>query len=244
VYKILFVGLVCLFRQDGGRIALLPDASSDPVKHVARIAIDSPGNIVQASSNWPASAKATGDFLLTEACTIQFEDADVADPAHPLQTAKLPLGMRPGFEIDPAAPNAIAQVPIMRGTLTALLYPGSDKGNPAASVITQVDVPHRGNIHVKVTSRNGTVRTIELKPNTEIAVVNDVDMRTRRQLAEVGGLDHFHIYQRLGKAESVNVGTTPPTPLGYQVSQSRHRVFAGAAGVVDGIRCPNTGCCP
>jgi hypothetical protein len=95
------------------------------------------------------------------------------------------------------------------------------------------------------------VRTITLKPGTEIAVVNDLDPVIKECLALHGGMEHFSVYQRLGKAGAVNVGTTPPTPIGddaFKVSTSEHRVFKHPINpvtpIVDGVKCPNTGCCP
>ena len=85
--------------------------------------------------------------------------------------------------------------------------------------------------------RGGPVRTIVLKPGTEIAVVND-SMSLGR------GQNHFHIYDKLNTARTrVSVGQVPPpTPPNIPGSPSRHPVFNR---LVDGNdSCPNTGCCP
>ena len=156
-----------------------------------------PGAVVEATNldtgvRAMVPTNANGDFLLKEPCEVHFQDADVADPSHPLNVVKLPVALKSGFSVDPAAPNAIAKVPIMKGTMTAVLYPHSSPNNPEASVITQVDVPHTGNIQVQVKSvASGVVRTITLKPGTEIAVVNDLDPVIKECLSLHGGINPF-----------------------------------------------------
>ncbi|HWW61248.1 MAG TPA: hypothetical protein VN181_07770, partial [Thermoanaerobaculia bacterium] len=148
------------------------------------------------------------------------------------QPIRLPA-VSPGFSIDPAAAQTIARIPIRQGTLTTFRYPGTDDV-PEASLITQLDVGHDGNIHITVTPNAGAVRTIELQAGSEIAIVNDSADKQH---------DHFHIYEKIGSGPSA-LGHTPDIEVGkFKRSKSKHRVFKKPNPIVDGVRCPNTGCC-
>jgi hypothetical protein len=236
-YTVQFIGMACFFRNGQERLVLMPNGTNSVPPHTARIAV-APTAIVH-QENWGTDAVVQkGDFFLTKPCVISLEKADQTDAVHPLKVMNEPISLRsssPGFTIDPSTAQTIARVAIRQGTLATFRYPGTDD-TPDASLITQLDVSHNGNIHIMVRPQTGSnpVRTIELRPGTEIAIVNDSSDKQH---------DHFHIYQKLGGGPSA-LGETPGVPVGkYRRSQSHHRVFATLDPIVDGVRCPNTGCC-
>jgi hypothetical protein len=234
-YKIQFVGLVCFFDPGTGRIALLPDGRGSSPKHTARIAIDKPKTEVKASTGkWPNTngEVAKGDFVLDEPCEIELSGVNTGGSfgtsGHGKRLSKLTDSNRK-FRIDPAKAKAIARVTITNGTLNEFRYPGTDDTQDA-SLISELTVPHNADIEITVKFKSET-RTITLKAGTEVGIANE---------SSDPKVDHFHIYEQLGNGEAL--GATPLTKLGATRSGSKHRVFKGGP-IVDGVRCPNTGCC-
>lgn len=244
-YRVQFVGLMCFARENGTRVVLLPDARTDAPPHEPRIVVD-PEMVIKEKSTWPVEtlsrvARALGEFKLPS-CTVSMSGAE--DPGPFITTNHEPRlnglkAIQPAFDLDPASPNAVVSMTIRQGILEAFRYPRSPADDPFASVISQLELEHEGEITITVTPKDGAdPLTIVLQPGTEVALANDT-------MADESAGDHFKLYEKLDKnVPPAPLGDTRPNPEGVfiPVSRSRHRIFAGA--VEDDLRCPNTGCCP
>jgi hypothetical protein len=240
-YTVQFVGLVCFYREKGGRQALLPDgrnpgAGIDP--HFASIIV-APG-AVETAIGWNGDSATTGTFSLPPS-TVTLEGVDRAGR---LDTSghddRLPQLRRldPNFEIDPDRADTIARLHIRQGKLTAYRIRGGE------AAISQLDVPHDGPIKITVTLRDGSPeRTIVLQPGTEVAVTNTAgksvyDAETADQ--ENG---HFRIYERLSvRPVSLAAPVTAQSKL-LPESPSHHAMFVRPRAINLTINCSNTGCC-
>lgn len=238
-YTVDFVGMICFFKGAPGRLALLPDGTTATPKHAAKIAVD-PKAVDSGNppTGWTNKAQVKkGDFVLREPCTVHLEGVEQAGPLDTTgqdpHLPRLPHHVNSGtFAIDPATAKTVAQVPIARGVLTAFRYPGTDD-DEKASIVSQLVVPHDGRIRITVTMKSGGVRTITLKAGTEVAIVNDSGDKSA---------DHFHIFEKLASG-SVTLTHTPPSPLHLAPLPTDHRIFKKPSPIVEGVRCPNTGCC-
>lgn len=246
-YQVQFIGLACFLNEKDGKRVLLPDGS-DPAKHptphIATISVAS-GSLAGAP-NWPAAD------ILDDHIQIQFRfppsvivvegadqpgtlDATQQEPLLP----KLPASA-PGIQIDPKTAHAIGEIPIRQGILKAFLMPGTP-ANKNGALISQLEVQYAGNITITATPRNGAagdVRSITLKPGTEIAFINasrGVDMGDES--------DHFNIYAELAvkpttfALSKVFLKKIPPP------SPSEHATFKAPHLIGSSVRCSNTGCC-
>ena len=238
-YLVQFVGLVCFYRERGGRQVLLPDGSNpgpeiDP--HYASIMVAP--DAVEASSGWNGQA-ANGTFELPP-CSIVLEGADVDGPLDVSRhEGRLPQLRQydPDFEIDPDRAETVARLRIRRGTLAAYAIPGGD------AAISQLEVPHDGPINVTVTPRDGSpARTLRLRPGTEIAVTN----MARAGLYTPGAAErengHFQIYEKLS-VRPVTLADPPRRKSGLERSPSQHRLFTRGRPINLNTSCSNTGCC-
>jgi hypothetical protein len=240
MYNVQFVGVVCFLRQNGSRLALLPDGRRDQPPHSARIVVD-PAAVIR-DTGWKARTKAhvaRGIYALPE-CSIALqgveEKGELVTDDHERFLPRLQV-INPDFKIDPKSADLVARIPIRRGTLEAFRYPASAI-TPTASIISQLRIPHEGEITITVTPKfAGPERTIVLAPGTEVVIVNDSTSEDRV-------VPHFHIYDRLnGSGNGASVGSTPPpTSLNLRNSPSQHPFFSRPVGGDD--LCPNTGCCP
>jgi hypothetical protein len=237
-YSVQFVGLACFLRSNGGRTVLLPDGRSpdagiDP--HFASIAVDK--DAVIASSGWPAGHGDDGVFEL-DPCTIVLEGADrggTLDTSQ--QDDNLPQLKRinPAFSIDLAKAQTIARLELRQGTLKAYRVPGG------TAVMSQLDVPHDGEIRITVTPEDGSQpRTIDLQPGTEVAIINAARHAYETVVEENG---HFRIYEKLA-AEPARARLTQPADLPkVPPSPTRHSFFARRTPIGLSTSCSNTGCC-
>jgi hypothetical protein len=234
-YKVQFLGLVCFYRNGEGRLAMLPDgrepgAGIDP--HYASIAVD-PTAILDAPS-WDAKSRESGMFQLPP-CVISIDGLETRGSldtsAHDDHLPRLSR-INPNFHIDPATAQTIATVPIRQGTLTAYLVPGG------TAVMSQLDVPHDGDIRITVTPHDGSPRYIHVRAGTEIAITNTAGDYRRGDDHE----DHFRIYERLC---SPPVRLTVPRGVskGLRESPSEHFLFTEAVPISLTEACSNTGCC-
>jgi hypothetical protein len=232
MYTVQFIGMMCFFKQPNARLVLLPDGTQMTPKHSARIAVD-PKQVNGSSGNWPTAAAKQGDFVLDQDFDIVIEGVDQNGT---LDVSKHdPVRLPAGFAIDLTTARTIGRIAIRQGILQTFRYPGTND-TIEASTISQLDVPHTGVIRITATVRSNpsVVRTIELKAGTEIAIVNDSADTSH---------DHFHIYSQLGQGPTA-LGNTPDSEVGkFHRSQSQHKVFFKPDPIVDGVRCPNTGCC-
>ena len=242
-YRIQFVGLMCFAREDGARVALLPDARADIPPHEPRIVVD-PSSVIKEKTTWPIETlsrveRALGEFRLPP-CTISMSGAEDPGPLitthHDVRLNGL-KALQPLFVLDPASPNIVVTMAIRQGMLEAFRYPLSPD-IPFASVISQLELEHEDEITITVTPLDGSdPLTIVLQPGTEVALANDT-------MADESLLDHFHLYEKLDQnVPPAPLGVTPANPAVFiPVSRSQHRIFDGS--VEDDLRCPNTGCCP
>lgn len=238
-YKVQFVGLVCFYRQNGSRLALLPDGRHpdgiDP--HYASIVIHE--DWVDADDGWENVQREGGVYPLEDPCEVIFEGADAAGTldvsAHEGKLPQLAQLAR-NFEIDPATARTIARVPIRQGQLTAHLIP------QGSAVVSQLLVPHDASITITVKFNDGPVRTIRARPDAEIAMTN-MSRGTFRD-GEREGAPHFKIYEALSKNNDVSL--TTPTAVNPQLTelQSNNPLFTSVRGPIGlYIECSNSGCC-
>lgn len=238
-YSVQFVGLVCFWRERGGRRVLLPDGEHpgegiDP--HYASIVVD-PG-AVEDATGWNGHVTRPGMFRLPP-CSLSIEGADSPGAFDATDHYKvLPELRTPDnhFEIDPETAQTIAQMSIRQGTLTAYRIPGGK------ALISQLDVPHDGTITITVTPRDGSEpRTLRLKPGTEIAITNMAgdDIYATAAIEPEG---HFRIYEKLSVRKDVKL--EPPKSLPEVLpSPSAHILFKNAKPITLAYECSNTGCC-
>ncbi len=235
-YKVQFLGLVCFYREQVGLLAMLPDgqkpgAGIDP--HYASIAVD-PDAILDASG-WDAQSRETGMFRLPP-CAISIDGLEthgVLDTS--AQEDHLPrLGrINRNFHIDPVSAQTIATVPIRQGILTAYLVPGG------TAVMSQLEVPHVGDIRIIVNLREGLPRHILVRAGSEIAITNTAGDYRRGNDHE----DHFRIYEKLS-SRRVKLTVPRGVSTGLRESPSEHFLFTEGVSISLTEACSNTGCCP
>jgi hypothetical protein len=236
-YSVQFVGLVCFYRERGARQALLPDGREpgegiEP--HFGSIHV-APEDLI-AAEGWNGSADLSRAMFTLPPCTVSIEGADTAGTldasAHDGALPQL-RQLDPNFEIDPENAETIARVVLCNGVLRAYRVPGG------TAAISQLDVPHDGEIKITVTPRDGSaVRTLQLRPGTEIAIAN---MAQSGYLTDAPHDNHFRIYEKLSVRpvslqEPTSVPEIPP-------SESRHALFTRRGPIGLATNCTNTGCC-
>lgn len=239
-YTVQFVGLVCFYREPGGRQALLPDgrepaAGIEP--HVASIEV-APEDVLDATG-WNGGEDAAHGRYLLPPCSIELEGADVPGSLdtslHDDYVPRL-TQIDPNFEIDPDRAETIARLRVWRGVLRAFRIPG---GN---ATITQFDVPHDGEIQVRVTPRDGSPeRRLHLRPGTEVLIANMAESGYLTETPKSAQDDHFRIYEKLSTRPVTLHGpeSIPEVPL----SQSQHATFLRREPIALSTDCTNTGCC-
>lgn len=236
-YMVQFVGLVCFYQQPGAREALLPDgrepgAGIEP--HYGSIHV-APDAIVK-TSGWNGDADLRRAMFTLPPCSISIEGADANGQLDTSRHDRALPQLRQidhNFEIDPDRAETIARVPIRNGVLTAHRIPGG------SAAISQLVVPHDGDIRIRVTPRDGSEeRTIDLRAGTEIAIAN---MAHGGYLTDEPHDNHFKIYEKLSVRpvslhDPTNVPDVPP-------SASRHALFTRPGPIGLSTNCTNTGCC-
>lgn len=238
-YSVQFVGLVCFYRDQGGRLALLPDGRNpgngiDP--HYGSIVVAADSIEETETVNW-AGVKGVRDITFPLVpCQLVIEGADV-DGALDTTGHILPQlrDIDKDFEIDPPRAKTIAQIRIRQGTLTSYLIPGG------AAAMSQLDVAHDGPIRITMKPDDGSPEgTIVAKPGTEIAITNMARGNVYDELPAKNG-SHFTIYEKL----SVNPVTLkePTVTAALSESRSQHVMFSGRGPIGLYVDCSNTGCC-
>jgi hypothetical protein len=236
-YKVQFVGLVCFLRESGGRFVLLPDGRQPPPDvdaHVASLIV-APGAVEEAAG-WNGDADvANGSFTLPP-CSLTLEGADVAGTldtsAHDEKLPKLKQ-IDPNFAIDTSTAKTIAKLHVRQGILTAYTVPCGE------AVMSQLEVPHDGSIHVSVTPDDGSPeRTIRFAAGTEIALTNTA---TGGYAAPDQQNNHFKIYEVLS-SQPVSL-TEPAADASLEESPSSHVIFQEICPIGLNTGCSNTGCC-
>jgi len=256
-YTVQFVGLVCFFREQGGRRALLPDGRKpdggiDP--HYGSIVV-APGSIQKIEGWAGVEGVDTGTFPLDEPCEIVIQGADTPGTldtsSHDGHLPQL-RQINANFEIDPARAQTIAKLRIRQGRLTVRSVPGG------TALISQLDVPHDGPIDIVIRPDDGSPeRKIMLAPETEIAVANMAHGNLYREAALPGSRrkaltprrgpkngkgSHFKIYEKLSVNKDVSL-TDQPDVTPAPESDSRHVLFSSRRAITLYTDCSNTGCC-
>ena len=238
MFKVDFVGVVCLFRDGDTERALVPDGQDAEPPHIARIVVDDPANVVAGAETWgerESDDVIRGEFPLP-AGSIVIEGVD-----QPGELVSFTLDERlprlsaaaPGFRVDPQSPNIWTSVAIRQGTLEVFRWPES-ADRETASVLTQLSVPNEGNYRVLVTDRDDPDRErfLELAAGTNLVIVNDSTSPLR-------AMEHFQIYDRLATSDSPTFGNVPPpTPPGIPALTTSHPFYDRPVAGDD--LCPNT----
>lgn len=236
-YSVQFVGLACFLRNGNERQVLFPDGRvpGDGVEpHYASIVVRS--DSVRETSGWNGDGAVLSGIFELSPCDITLEGADTPGKLDTSRhDGRLPQLSRidPSFQIDPERAETIASLHVKQGTLTAYCIPGG------TAVISQLDVPHDGDISITVMPRDGSpVKRIVLKAQTEIAFTN-IGRGGYAALREAS--DHFRIYEKLSVrpvrlTEPAQATDVPPSP-------SRHAFFARTTPMGLSSGCSNTGCC-
>jgi hypothetical protein len=238
-YSVQFVGLVCFYRERGGRLALLPDGQNPGngiAPHYGSVVVAGDSIEENETVNW-VGVKSPRDITFPLVpCQLTIEGANVDGD---LDTTKhiLPqlVDADKNFEIDPARARTVAQMRIRQGTLTSYLIPGG------AAAMSQLDVPHDGPIRITMKPDDGSPEsTIVAKPGTEIAVTNMAHGNVYDEKPAKNG-SHFTIYEKL----SVNPVSLeePPAFAALTKSPSRHALFFRPGSIGLYVDCSNTGCC-
>lgn len=243
-YKVQFVGLVCFYRERGGRQVLLPDGrnpgpGTDP--HYPKILIDP--KALLASSGWQSDEDTAEGIYEIPPAWVSFEGTEEPGALDLSKHDGLLPQLRqfaPQFEIDPDAAQSVARLRIRRGQLSAHVVPGG------SAVMSQLIVPHDGPITVTVRPTDGSeTRTLRLFPGTEIVLGNMAAGRFYDPNQSAHG--HFKIYEKLSvrpvvlndpdeKAMAERTKTLPELDSG-------HWLFDGANRQNLSVSCSNTGCC-
>jgi hypothetical protein len=242
-YTVQFVGLVCFYREAGGRQALLPDGREpgDGIEpHVATIEVARED--VLAASGWEENADTKHGRYLLPPCSIELEGADLEQPvpgaldtSHHDRFIPRLTDSDPNFEIDPDRAETIARLRLRRGVLAAYRIPGGE------ATISQLDVPqHDGEINVKVIPRDGSPeRRLRLKPGTEVLIANMGQSGCLKRTHD----SHFKIYAKLS-TRPVTLHEPKEIPA-VPWSKSQHALFTRNAAPINlTTDCTNTGCCP
>ena len=240
-YTVQFVGLVCFYRESDGRQALLPDGRvpADGIEpHVATIEV-APGDVLDMTG-WNGSEDAAHGRYLLPPCSIDLEGVDVAGSLDTsLHDNYLPrlAQINPNFEIDPDRAETIARLRVRRGVLKAYRIPGG------TATISQLDVPHDGEINVQVTPRDGSQqRQLRLKPGTEVLIANMAETGYLMDTPKGERDAHFRIYEKLsGQPVTLHVPDSVPD---VPPSPSQHATFLRGEPIALSTDCSNTGCCP
>lgn len=236
-YTVQFVGLACFYREASGYQVLMPDGRQpdDGIEpHYASVIVHP--SALDGFTGWDGDANAERGVFSLAPCSLSInavEENGVLDTSN--HDGLLPQlhQLAPNFEIDPLTAQTIVRVRLRNGALAAYRIPGGD------AVISQLDVPHDGPITVSVLPDDGSaVRTIQLKPGTEIAFTN---MARGGYAAEDDHSGHFRIYEKLSRtsvqlSEPVTVTSAPPSP-------STHCLFSRSHPIGLSMACSNTGCC-
>lgn len=236
-YQVQFVGLVCFYRDNGTRHAFLPDGRSpgDGIEpHYASIRVASAD--VLDSNGWSGSVSGNSVTFELPPCSIELEGAGTPGTLDTsLHDNRLPQlrQIDPNFEIDPANVQTIARLHLRQGALTAYSIPGG------TAAISQLDVPHDGDVLVTVKPRDGSAgRVLRFRPGTEVVIAN---MSQSGYLNGPSYNNHFKIYEKLS-VRPVSLHEPESVPA-VPASTSHHVTFTQRDPVGLSTDCTNTGCC-
>ncbi|HWW61169.1 MAG TPA: hypothetical protein VN181_07370, partial [Thermoanaerobaculia bacterium] len=139
-----------------------PGDGIDP--HYASIVVSR--DSVAAASGWSSSEITSPGTYSLLPCEIVIEGANFEGALDTSEhDGRLPelRKIDPNFAIDVARAQTIASLRIRQGKLTAYHVPDG------SAIITELTVPHDGPIRITVIGDDGSQKTIDLRPGTEIA---------------------------------------------------------------------------
>jgi hypothetical protein len=247
-YEVLFIGLACHLTQPKKRKVLWPDGSNPPARvtpHYAYLAVDP--SAIQDQEGWFPGDEAQDDLMASglfrlPKCKIFMDGTDkgtgLNTTDHDQFLPRLSAG-DPTVEINPSDVNAIAEMTLSSGTLTAVRTGGVvSKGTVDAAVISQLRVEHDGPITVRIEPQNGRERTLLLEPGTSVAVANIAFPD------EGTGVEHFSIYGQLARSRRL-AGRAEHPPSTIPILKTTHHLFTLGVSISDGSAdCGVVRCCP
>lgn len=238
-FKIDFIGLVCFLDRGEARLAYFPDGRNEngqlgniPAHH-ARIIVPSapegePQSVLEADW-WPDHDDTeVRTFPILEPVELEISGLD-GRGVDATQQALLPkLSIDDSLVVDERNANTIARLTIRAGRLSAFEFEGS--------AVSQLEIPdHDREIIIRATTRDGKVRTIVLRPGTEIVIRNSSEDLT-------GGADetaHFRIYRQLAPNSDGTLSVPDTDFEALQDLESEHPNLAVDVREFGGRNCSN-----
>lgn len=211
-YKVQFVGLN-FFREEppGTMRVLMPDGRNFKDVPPHRFSISVEPNSVEAQTGWLQGEvlkdKDQVEFWPPRPSKIVLEGTDKPGTLNSeKQIPFLPILILqdPNARIDPDKARKVGDLEIQQGVFEAFLMPGKEI-NDGSAIICELTVAHEANITLTLTEfpdpanppvppgAPPAVRTIVLKPTTEIAIIN----ASRGEPKMIEGGDHSGIYAQL-----------------------------------------------
>jgi len=249
-YKVQFVGLAWFHEDPPGSVrVLLPDGrnfGNNIPAHTFSISV-APDRIVGAPTGWSPGE------IEEDPSQMQFwpppskialsgtETAGPIDRAEQLERLPSLRAIVPGVKVDPDKAKRVGDFDIRQGTFkvfrTETIQPDD------AAVLSTMELQHDGNITITLTSIAdpsdpnapvGIVRTITLKPETEVAIVNT----SRGEPVPADPDNHSMIYSQLcSEAVIVILPVVDASDLPPLVST--HPFFQTPVAALNGPGCSN-----
>lgn len=268
-YKVAFVGVIDFFRMETEEpLLLLPDGRNPGRRideHFAGVWVHE-DQVEEGGGWWPLveqdpqlAAQGVVEFRIMESCRINItgQDAGTIDTTAFAGSVPILKDTEPSIQIDPQKAETIAQIPLRRGTLTALKLRGT-------AMIGDLNVAdHEGPIQITATPLSKKGRFQDGTPE-KVLVLKDLpaedDARglDRFFVANFSNeevntddpeADHFQIYRKLDSGGKVGRLATPSDddilaieaePFESNHPFGQHLLGFGAVG---GGQCSVTGCC-
>lgn len=247
-YKTHFVGLAYFQEEPAGtERVLLPDGRNldDIPPHLFSISV-APDRVM-ASTGW-GSDQIDKDKFHTQfwppPSNVTMSGADAVGKIDTSQQAlRLPSlsALGPNAKVDFKKAKCVGDFAFRQGTFTAFRRPKRPLAE--AALVSSLELEHKGDILITLTERadpsnpaaaEGTVRTITLKPDTEIVVVN----ASRNEPLTDGGRDHALIYLQL-LAQPVAFSLPQVDAAAVDELQSDHPFFIAPNAAFQGPGCSN-----
>jgi hypothetical protein len=250
-YKVQFIGLSWFhWGQDGNMRVLLPDGRNFPNVAPHKFSISVAPDAIVSYTGWlPEQVESdqyqTQFWVPPSKVVIEGTDQPGLVDGNK-QIPRLPSlrAIDPKAKFDPDnQAKKVGDLEIRQGTFEAFRMPGQDPNN--CGLISALDVAHDAEITITLTEipdplnpaapgAAPAVRTIVLKPGTEIAIVNS----SRGQAHVVDEDDHFTIYSQLCY-EPVNLVSPQIASALIAESPSKHPFLTSPNPFINGPGCSN-----
>ena len=248
-YQVQFVGLAWFHEDPPGAVrVLLPDGRNfghNIPAHTFSISV-APDRVV-SSTGWDAGKIDTDQFqtqFWPPPSKIVLAGTDTAGPidrAEQLERLPSLRAIVPGAKVDPDKAKRVGDFDIRQGTFKVFRTEAIEP--PDAAVLTTMEVQHDGEITITLTSIAdpedanaplGVVRTITLKPETEIAIVNT----SRGNPVPADPDNHSLIYSQLCSEPVIVI--LPMFDASHLAKlQSSHPFFLSPNAALNGPGCSN-----